>query len=154
MAVTLSERDWQIRLYIYQVFVERALPPLVGETAAYFGMSEAEAADAYRRLHDAHTLFLTPGTTEVRMANPLSAVETSFRVTVNGRRLFANCAWDSLGIPAMLAADATIEAVYTDAEGSREPARYAITGGVLSGDDGIVHFPLPFRQWYHNLIHT
>ncbi len=84
----------------------------------------------------------------------MRAVETSFRVTVNGQRLFANCAWDSLGIPAMLAADATIEAVYTDAEGAKEPAHYAIESGVLTGDDGIVHFPLPFRHWYDNLIHT
>ena len=88
------------------------------------------------------------------MANPLSAVPTPFRVTAGGRTLFANCAWDSLGIPAMLDADATVEAIYTDAEGSDAPARYAITGGVLTGDDGIVHFPLPFRRWYDNLIHT
>ena len=75
-------------------------------------------------------------------------------MAVNERALYANCAWDSLDIPAMLGADATLEAVYTDVEGSGTPARYAVIGGALRGDDGIVHFPLPLRHWHDNLIHT
>ena len=154
MAASLSERDWQIRLYIYRFLVEHARPPATRETAAHFGMEDDEVREAYQRLHDAHTIFLDPGTCEVRMANPLSAVETPFRVTVDGRTLFANCAWDSLGIPAMLGSDATIEAAYTSAEEAEGQARYAIVDGNLHGDDGVVHFPLPFGHWYDDLIHT
>jgi len=51
----------------------------------------------------------------------------------------------------MLYTDATIDAVYA---GINEPARYAIVRGELEGDSGVVHFPLPFRQWYDDLIHT
>ncbi len=104
MATSLSERDWQIRLHIYEFFVEHQRPPTTAETAGAFGIAEDEARQAYRRLHDAHTLLLEPGTSDVRMANPLSAVETPYRVNVDGRTFFANCAWDSLGIPAMLGA--------------------------------------------------
>ncbi|MGH9173428.1 MAG: organomercurial lyase [Vicinamibacterales bacterium] len=154
MAAPLSDRDWQIRLHIYRFIVEQTRPPTVAETAGAFGMSAGEARDAYQRLHEAHMLFLEPGTSEVRMANPLSGVATPFRVIVDGRTLFANCAWDSLGIPAMLGTDTTIEAIYTGADGSSTPARYAIVNGALRGDDGIVHFPLPFRHWYDDLIHT
>ena len=154
MAASLSERDWQLRLYIYQFLVEHTRPPTASESAGAFGMSEDDAREAYQRLHDAHTLFLEPGTSDVRMANPLSAIATPYRVTVNGRTLFANCAWDSLGIPAMLSADATIEAVYAGPDGSDTPAHYAIVDGALRGDDGIIHFPLPFRRWYDDLIHT
>ncbi len=85
------------------------------------------------------------------MANPLSAVPTPYRVYVNGHRLWANCAWDSLGIPAMLHTDARIEATFTP---SGDAATYAITAGRLNAACGVVHFPLPFRQWYDNLIHT
>ena len=88
------------------------------------------------------------------MANPLSAIDTPYRVAVNQRTLFANCAWTSLGIPTMLGADARIEAVYTDVEGLGTPARFAVIGGALRGYDGIVHFPLPLRHWHDNLIHT
>lgn len=154
MAASLSERDWQLRLHIYRFLVEHSRPPTTGESAGVFGMTERDVHEAFQRLHDAHTLFLEPGTTDVRMANPLSAVATPYHVTVNGRTLFANCAWDSLGVPAMLHADATIEAVYTGPDGSQSPAHYAIEDGALRGDDGVVHFPLPFRRWYDNLIHT
>src|SRR5688500_2472867 len=131
MAAPLSERDWQIRLHIYQFFVEHTRPPTAVETAGVFGITEEAASEAYQRLHDAHPLLLNPGTTDVRMANPLSAVPTPYRVTISGRMLFANCAWDSLGIPAMLGADATIESVYTDADGSGTGARYAVDGSTL-----------------------
>jgi hypothetical protein len=154
MTTTLSERDWRIRLHVYRFFIEQGRPPAAGETADAFGVGEEEVREAYRRLHDAHALFLEPGTSGIRMANPLSAVETPFRVTVDGRTFFANCAWDSLGVPAMLGADATIEAVYTGADGTASPARYAIADGDLRGDDGVVHFPLPFRHWHDNLIDT
>ena len=54
--------------------------------------------------------YLQPGGDAVLMAHPLSAVETDYRVIVDGVALYANCAWDSLGIPAMLGRDADIEA--------------------------------------------
>jgi hypothetical protein len=85
------------------------------------------------------------------MANPLSAVPTPYCVVANGQALWANCAWDSLGIPAMLHADAQIEAAFA---GTGAAASYAVRAGALQADGGIVHFALPFRRWYDDLIHT
>jgi len=147
----LSERDWQIRLHTYRYFVDHGRPPTVAETARHFAIPAADARQAYRHLHEGHALFLEPGADAVRMANPLSAVPTSYRVYVAGRRLWANCAWDSLGIPAMLHADARIEAVFAP---SGDAATYAIVAGKLDTNGGMVHFPLPFRRWYDDLIHT
>lgn len=151
---TLSDRDWQIRAAVYEFFVEHARPPEPAEIAGAFGIDEAEARRAYQRLHDGHAVYLDPGTANIRMANPLSAVPTAFYVTVDSRRLYANCAWDSLGIPAMLHIDAVIDGAYTNADGRADPARYAVAAGELRGDDGLVHFPLPFRRWYDDLVHT
>src|SRR5690349_13287922 len=135
-APVLSDQDWEMRLFIYRHFIDHALPPTAAEAAAHFGISADDARGSFRRLHDRHALFLTPGTDDVRIANPLSAVPTEYLVHADGHRLWANCAWDSLGIPAMLHTDARIEAAYAHVG---TPARYAITGGTLSGDDGIVH---------------
>lgn len=151
MAGRPTDRDWDIRLFIYQFFIEQALPPEIDETAEQFGISSDEARDAYRCLHDAHTIFLEPGTHSIRIANPLSAVPTDYRVEVGNRWLYANCAWDSLGVPAMLGSDARIEAREAH---SREVIEYAIEDGELKGDGGLVHFPIPFRHWYDDLIHT
>ena len=76
------------------------------ETAVQFALSMADAMVAYRRLEAAHHWLLDQDTQRIRMAFPLSAVATSYRVHVQGQSLWANCAWDSLGIPAMLDADA------------------------------------------------
>ena len=150
MTQPLSEQDWAIRLFVYQHFVDHTQPPTVNETAAHFGLSTEEATNAYQRLHDNHTLFLAPATHDILMANPLSAVETPFKVHINGRRLWANCAWDSLGIPAMLHTDAHIEVSLSDGK----TISYAIENDQLKADGGLVHFPLPFNRWYDDLIHT
>src|SRR5581483_4233721 len=95
---------------------------------------------ALERLHDRHALFLDPDDRSIRMANPFSNVPTSFRVRATGRDYWANCAWDALGIPAALHADAAIEANYAD---SGEAAALSIEQGALRGPSAVVHFPLP-----------
>jgi hypothetical protein len=147
----LSEQDWRIRLAVYCYFVANERPPTASEIAQELDIAAEEARQSYRRLHEHHALFLEPGAEAIRMANPLSAVATPYRVHVNGRHLWANCAWDSLGIPAMLHEDARIEAACAF---SGATASYAITQGRLIAHGGVVHFPLPFRRWYDDLIHT
>jgi len=147
----LTEQDWQIQLFIYNFFVENERPPTYQEAAAAFGLGDEDGRETYQRLNDFHTIFLDPGTSNIRIANPLSAIPTNYLVKINGKRLWANCAWDSLGIPAMLGADATIEATLPL---SGERVTYAVRDGALIADGGLVHFPLPFTQWYDDVIYT
>jgi len=149
--VTLSEQDWQVRLFIYQFFVEQERPPTSEETSQKFGIPLEAAQSSYHRLNERHQIFLDPGTDSVRMANPLSAVPTRYQLQINGRQLWANCAWDALGIPAMLNADAEIEARDLF---SNEPIHYQISDGKLISQPYYIHFPLPVRHWYDDLIHT
>ena len=147
----LSERDWRIRHYVYSYFVEHAQPPTYKQAAQQFGMTPDEGRLAYRRLHERHALFLDPGADSIRMAHPLSAVPTPFSVSSGGRRYWANCAWDALGIPAMLHADAEVTAglAFTG-----ETVTFAVQGGQLGAAPFHVYFPLPFSRWYDDLVHT
>ncbi|HLT19155.1 MAG TPA: organomercurial lyase [Thermomicrobiales bacterium] len=148
----LTEREWAIRTWIYAHFVEHAVPPTSGQIAAEFGMTDEEARQALRRLHEAHTLLLTPGTDEVRMANPFSAVPTPFPVVANGRSYFANCAWDALGIPAMLGGDAVIHARLEVVD---ESIQIPVVDGIpRPASDYLIHFAVPFRHWYDDQIFT
>jgi hypothetical protein len=142
--------DWTVRNAVYATIVERTVPPTVDETAAALGVGPDDVRSAYERLNSRHALFLTPGSHDVRMAHPFSGVPTAFRVEVDDRTYWANCAWDTLGIPAALHADAGIEAPLGDGES----IRFAIAAGQLKGWRGVVHFPLPFRRWYDDLIET
>lgn len=147
----ISEHDLAVRTFVYQQFMQTARPPSVAETAVQFNLSEAEARNCYQRLHERHFFFLEPGTPDIRMANPFSALPTKFRVQVGPVAYWANCAWDMLGIPAMLHQDAVIEATYED---GGETAVIIVKNGQVQHSGGVIHFPLPVRQWYDDLILT
>ena len=142
---------WEIRAFVYQHFAETTRPPNKDEVAHRFALTHEQAVSAYEELHQRHALFLRPGTHEILMANPFSGVETPFRVRANDRTYFANCAWDSLGIPAALHADAEIDAVCAQ---SGEPIRLSVAAGEIAKSNALVHFLVPFRDWYNDLTFT
>jgi hypothetical protein len=143
--------DWEMRSFVYAHIVEHGLPPLAEQAAAEFDIETGEARATYERLHERHAFFLDAETREVRMAFPFSAIPTQFLVRANDRWYSANCAWDMLGVPAALHSDAEIEAEYA---GDGSPAYLSVENGRLRGDDGIIHFPLPLRHWYDDLVFT
>ena len=152
MEKELSNQEWHIRLFIYQFMVENGRPPTLDETARKFNLTVAEARQAFHRLHRCHQILLEPGSDSIRMAIPLSAVPTDHRVTIDDKQYFANCAFDSLGIPAMLGRDATIEAVLG---ATREIVRYSIENGSLVAPAGmVIHFPILPTKWFDNLMNT
>lgn len=151
MSLTPTDSDWQIRQHIYARLIATGRAPDIHDIAAQFALHPASAQTALQRLHDAHVLVLADDGA-VLMAHPLSAVPTDYRAHINGRWLYANCAWDSLGIPAMLGSDVQIEALHPL---TRQPIPYAVSGGQLAGaDDGLVHFARPFRHWYDDIVET
>ena len=142
---------WDIRAYVYLHFAETARPPLVEETAARIGLTHEQAASAYEELQKRHALLLQPGTHKIQMAWPFSGVETPFQVQANDKTYVANCAWDSLGIPAALHVDAEIEAVCAQ---SGDVIRLTVTNQNIHESDALVHFLVPFRSWYDDLTFT
>ncbi len=147
----MDDEIWQIRHFIYQHFGETTRAPSADETAARFQLTHEQAVAAYEELHRRHTLYLRPGTHQILMANPFSGVETEFKVHANGRTYFANCAWDTLGIPAALHTEAEIAASCAQ---SGEQVRLYVSHGQVHGSEALVHFLIPFREWYDDLAFT
>jgi len=143
---------WTIRHAIYQHFAETARAPRPEEIAATCGISRNEAADAFRALNDIHALFLDPGTLDIHIANPFSGVKTGFLVTVNGRTYSANCAWDTFGIIAALQADnGTIQAHCAEND---SPLQLEVREGQAVQSGEVVHFLVPFSEWYNDMVFT
>jgi hypothetical protein len=142
---------WKIKFFIYQHCVSTTRPPEAKETASHFHISLGGAEAVYQELHRRDAIYLEPGTSRIRMAFPFSAVPTSFRVQARGKSYWANCAWDSLGIPAALHSDAEIE---TTCAGTRLPISLAVRDGQLLQHGERVHFLLPFLRWYNDLSYT
>ena len=146
-----EETLWEIRAYIYHCFADKTRAPSVDETAEKFRLPVDQVVTAYVELNNRHALFLNPGTHEILMANPFSNVETPFHVYANDKMYFANCAWDSLGIPAALHCDADVESACSQ---SGEKIVLQVRDGDVSQSDVLVHFLIPFRNWYDDLVFT
>jgi len=146
-----DELIWDVRAFVYRHFADTTRAPSVDETAARFALTHEVSASVYQALHDHHAFYLAPHTHDILMANPFSGIETPFRVHANGKIYFANCAWDSLGIPVALHSDAEVEAVCAQSD---EALNLLVRNGEVSGTDALVHFLIPFKDWYDDLVHT
>ena len=148
-----ADLDTRVRLHIYETFVERGTPPTTAETAEALGIPEADAAAAFRRLAEGRVIVLEPGSTDVWMANPMSARPTSFAVsTVDGRRWHGTCAWDAPGILAMLDTDGTVSTTCPCCE---TPLELEVREGDFRGPEGAVaHFLVPARKWWEDIGFT
>ncbi len=146
-----AELDRLIRLYVYGQFLEHARPPTVEQTAEALQATSAAVVLAYERLARKRVLVLEDGGRKIRMAMPFSAVETPFEVRAIERKWYANCAWDALGIPAMLNCDARI---VTRCGDCGDPVTLAVMDGEAVGDTEVVHFAVPALRWWENIVFT
>jgi hypothetical protein len=148
----MDELDLTIRNHLYASFVRAGAPQGPEEAAAALGLGTGEVEEAFRRLHDAHALVLEPDSARIRMLNPFSAVPTPHRVEAAGRTWFANCAWDALGIPAALHEDGLVDSACPDCG---EPIHLEVRDGELvDGGDLLVHFVVPARRWWDDIVFT
>src|SRR5262245_43271852 len=101
--------DSAIRLWIYHHFVETGRAPSPVETAAHFHLTPAEVEHRFRRLQqEADALVLIPGSSYIWMAEPFSAVPTSFLVRSGARQWWGNCIWDALAILTLIGIDGSV----------------------------------------------
>jgi hypothetical protein len=137
----VDEHDLRIRTHVYASFVADGRARTPAEAAAELGLSPADVAAAYRRLHDAHALVY-----------PFSVAPTPHRVEASGRSWFGNCAWDALGIPAALHVDARVESTCPDC-GDRLELEVR-DGELVRGRELLVHFVVPARRWWEDIAFT
>lgn len=145
------ELDPRVRLSVYRHFVRHGQAPAVRDISDEVGASPAAIAGSLERLAAAHVLVLDPTTHRIWMAMPFSAVPTAFRVRTAGGEWWANCAWDALGVSAMLQAPAEIVSNCADCG---DPPPIHTTGRALSTGSGVVHFAVPFASWWDDIGFT
>ena len=141
--------DWAFRHAVYLTFAETGSAPTHEQLATWAGGEDA-ARNALARLHEAHALVLD-GPGSIRMALPFSAVPTTHRVTSAAGSWWANCAWDALAIPLVLGIDGHIDAAWLD---TGEPVELAVATGGPSSTDGFIHFAVPARHWWDDIVET
>jgi hypothetical protein len=144
--------DTTVKLHIYRAIAETTKAPSAAEVARDLGVGAPEVEAAFGRLYGRRLLVLEPGDpTRIRMAPPFSGIETAFPVEVRGRRYYANCVWDALGVPAALHEDAVIPA----SDGfSGEPITLEVRDGRPVPQECVIHFAVPAARWWHDIVYT
>jgi hypothetical protein len=143
--------DRTVRLYVYGQFLEYERPPDLDRIVRALHSTAPDIRESYQRLAREHILVLSRDGNEVRMAMPFSAEPTSFEVSGVGRRWYANCAWDALGIPAMLNCDARILSTCGDCG---EEISIDVMGGAVFGGGELIHFAVPAARWWDDIFFT
>ncbi len=141
----------KVRLGIYRFILRTGRVPTAAELARRLRRPEAEVLTAYRRLAAAHAIVLEPNGERILRAAPFWGSPTGFVVEVGRRSYWASCIWDALGVPAMLGRDALIR---TACGCCSEAMEVQVRGGKLHGMRGVIHFAVPARHWYRDIVFT
>lgn len=141
----------RVRAFVYSHFTERGDAPGLGDVAEALNLHEERVRVAYGELARAKVLVMEPDGETISMAMPFSASPTGFEVRSGPRRWWANCAWDALGIPAMLGIDARIRAACGDCAA---PIEVKVAGSDLAGDEPLMHMAVPAARWWDDIGFT
>jgi hypothetical protein len=147
----LSQR---VRLFIFEHFLEHAVPPVAEQLMIRFSLTRGAASDVLHDLEAARHIALVKGTARILMAFPFSAVATPFRVTVRDRAYFANCAWDAIAFHAMLGDDVRVGSF---CHHCAVPIEIELRDGkatTVDPPESLVYFALPPTQWWDDIITT
>jgi len=142
----------RVRIAVLERTIASGQVPTAGEIAADLDLPVAMVQEAYARLGESHVFVCEPGDpSRLRMANPFSAVPTAFKVTARGGLYYGNCVWDALGIVALLGGEGVVETSCPDCS---EPLQLSVSDGKLLESEGVVHFGVPARHWWDDIVFT
>jgi ribosomal protein S18 acetylase RimI-like enzyme len=136
---------------VMRSFAVRGRAPTVAELAAELTLEADRVEAGLRRLHVEHGLVLHPDSTDIWVAHPFSASPTATWVeAADERGWWAPCLWCAMGIAVLVAPDAVVHARLG---GQSKAVRIELRGGQLVSEDLLVHFALPVREAWNNVVH-
>lgn len=145
--LTHSDLHYQILVHI----IEKGYAPDLASLAELFKVSEKEMELRLNALQEYHGVVLHPHETKIWVIHPFSLAPTNFLVKSTRGEWWGNCAWCSLGVAALLQEDVLIR---TSSGAHGEPLEVHIVDGEIQEKDRWVHFPIPMRNAWDNVIYT
>ena len=143
--------DVAVKLAIYHHFAETGVGPTPDDVGARIGTKRVEALAAYQRLRNQRVLVLEDDDSSIRMAPPFSGVPTQHIVESGGIRYYANCAWDSLGIPAALRKPAVVR---SRCEQTMDPLVLEVASEGPEPSGWLFHCAVPAARWWDDIVFT
>ena len=147
----MIDLDRDVRFRIYRHFARTGRAPSTEDLTAALTIGPKDVEESLGRLASDRSIVLAPGTHNIWMAHPFSAVPTPYPVRTATGTYWANCAWDALGICAILGVDGESE---TRCAESGEPLTIRVAEGRASPDGVVVHFLVPPKRFWENVGFT
>jgi hypothetical protein len=142
--------DSRVHHLVLSGIVRDGYAPTAAEVAQQLGAEEGAVTASLARLHDNHGLVLHPGSSEVWIAHPFSLSPTAVWVQAGSRGFWAPCIWCAMGIATLVGGEATVHARLG---GEERAIEIRVRAGRVEGEGLLVHFPLPPRDAWANVVH-
>ena len=137
--------------FILAHIIEQGHAPSMDEMVQHFSKSDEEVVKGLNELQEYHGAVLHPNTPKVWVIHPFSLAPTNFVVKSARGMWWGNCAWCSLGVAALLKEDLTIT---TTLGAYDEQVVISIVNGEIQQKDLYIHFPIPMKNAWDNVIYT
>jgi len=147
----MEDLDQRVRQEVYTEVLATGRIPASAELAAALTSEISAVQAALKRLAEARVLVLQPGG-EILMAPPFSAVPTPFLVTAADTwQTYGNCIWDALGVLAM---KGTHGRIHTACGCCGQALKIEVRDGAPREAEGVLHFSVPARHWWDDIVYT
>lgn len=145
--VTNSSLHYTIIKYI----IDNGFAPDNEKLAELLNSDIASIEKGLYELQEYHGVVLHPNEPKVWVIHPFSLAPTNFLIKSAKGEWWGNCAWCSLGVAALLNDDLTITTSY-GAHG--EKVEIHIKDAEIQEKDLYIHFPIPMKNAWDNVIYT
>jgi len=140
-----------LHYHIIKGIIDNGFAPSVDDLAAILGSDKDDVIKGLHDLHDYHGVVLQPNEPKVWVIHPFSLAPTNFFVKSRKGQWWGNCAWCSLGVAALLNEDVTIT---TTIGAESKQITINIIGGEIQEKNYFIHFPIPMKNAWDNVIYT
>jgi hypothetical protein len=140
-----------LHFQLIQGVVKHGYAPTVEHLAEIFKLDKEHIVRGLIELQDYHGVVLHPNEPKVWVIHPFSLAPTNFYVKSKGGQWWGNCAWCSLGIAALVQEDVTIT---TTIGAETQQVEIHVQDGEILEKNLFIHFPIPMRRAWDNVIYT
>ena len=136
---------------ILRYIIDTGYAPDVTTLSGLLRSSDEAIIQGLFALQEYHGVVLHPNSPKIWVIHPFSLAPTNFLVKSETGTWWGNCAWCSLGIAALLNEDVTIS---TRIAAYDKQVTIHIKDGTLREKDLYIHFPVPMKNAWDNVIYT
>ena len=136
---------------IIKGIIDNGFAPSVDELSNTLKATKNDVEKGLKDLQDYHGVVLHPNEAKVWVIHPFSLAPTNFYVRSKKGEWWGNCAWCSLGIAALLKDDVTIT---TTIGAETKQVEINIINGQIQEKNYFIHFPIPMKNAWDNVVYT